>query len=160
MKKKWTWSALRWEILNSILSPDFAILCLCNLNILSLSLSLLTVCECVMLWRVLSLSQSLISQQLLKITLFMIFHELLRNHHHQPATETKRERERALAQWSLLRRVLFYCSFKQSNKPSLTERNGKRRNATTKEKIILKKSSIGILIYACVCVQLCICSVV
>jgi len=117
-----------------------------------------------MLWRVLSLSQSLISQQLLKITLFMIFHELLRNHHHQPATETKRERERALAQWSLLRRVLFYCSFKQSNKPSLIERNGKRRKATTKpttkEKIIFKKSAIGILIYACVCVQLCICSVV
>lgn len=97
-----------------------------------------------MLWRVLSLSQSLISQQLLKITLFMIFHELLRNHHHQPATETKRERERALAQWSLFRRVLFYCSFKQNHRALRETEKG----ATKKIKESKNRSAIGI--YLCV----------
>lgn len=132
--KEVTWSALRWEILNSILSLDFADLCLWSLNILSF-------------WKLSLHTSHGVNSSLWKWVCIEFyvdhihdFDHLLHNHHHQLL---ERERERELAKWSLLWRVLlFYCSFKLSReRETQTNRKWHEKDTTTDN----KGSVIGII---------------
>jgi len=89
-------------------------------SLFSFSPHCVSVCECVVA-RSFSIAHSLThSRQLPKIAIFMISSASPQPPSPTGERDEERERERALAQWSLLRWVLFYCSFK----PSLIERNG------------------------------------